>query len=80
MEAGQRGFTGLGAHPTAQDHRVLAALAECAGEPVEVGDPFGEDQAVPPALQSFGDIVGDLPGAGLVGDQVPVDRDDPARR
>jgi hypothetical protein len=35
---------------------------------------------MPPPLQGFSDIVGDLPGAGLVGDQVPVDRGDPARR
>jgi hypothetical protein len=49
------------------------------GEPVEVGDPFGEDQAVPTPPQSFGDIVGDLPSAGIIGDQIPVDRSDPAR-
>ena len=31
---------GLGAHPAAPDHRILATIARCAGESVEVGDPI----------------------------------------
>jgi hypothetical protein len=79
MEAGQRGDTGLGAHPAAQCHRIPATLEQYHGEPVTVGDPLGENQAAPTAPQSFSDIVSDLPRPGLVSNQIPVDRGDAAR-
>src|SRR4051794_6694378 len=45
---------------------------------VQVPGPLGEHQAVPTTGQSGNHIVGDLTGASVVGDQVPVDGGDAA--
>ena len=45
MEADQRGGPCLGTRPAAQYHRIPTTLAQHDGEPVNVGDPLGEDQA-----------------------------------
>jgi len=38
---------------------VVFTLAECPGEMVEVRDPLGEHQAVPPAPQGGGYVIGE---------------------
>jgi hypothetical protein len=58
----------------------VAPLTQRGGESVDVGGPLGQHQAVPSPAQRLGDVVGNLPGAGVVGDQVAVDGGDPARR
>ena len=78
LEPGEGGGAGLGAHAAAQDDRSCPCVAQSCGEPLEVGGPLGEHQAVPPAGQGLGDVGDDLGGACVVGDQVPVDRGHPA--
>jgi hypothetical protein len=52
--------------------------AERGGEAAEVFGPLGEDQAVPSATEGGEHIGDDLCGAGVVGDEVAVDRGHPA--
>jgi hypothetical protein len=63
-----------------QDNRVVFTVAERPGEMVEVCDPLGEYQAVPPSPQGCDYVVGDLRGAGIVSHKVAVDGRDPAWR
>jgi hypothetical protein len=80
LEAGKGRRAGPGAHPAAQHDRVVRSVPEGCGEPVEVAGPLGEYQAVPSPGQCLGDVIGDLGGSAVVGDQVPVDRRHAARR
>jgi hypothetical protein len=47
VEPGEGSGAGFGAHPAAQDDRVMSCGAQCVGEAVEVGGPLGEHEAVP---------------------------------
>jgi hypothetical protein len=40
---------------------------------VQVLGPLGKHEAVPAMGQGGYDVIGDLPGAGVVGDQIAVD-------
>jgi len=51
LEAGEGSGAGFGTHPAAQDHRVVSAVVKGVGEPVEVGGPLSEDEAVPPLFE-----------------------------
>jgi hypothetical protein len=64
--------------PSAEHDRVMPALAQHGHEPVQVLGPLGEHEAVPAASEGGDDVVCDLAGAGVVGDQVAVDRCDAA--
>src|ERR1019366_2330969 len=80
LETGEGGGPGFGAHSAAQHNRVVALVSQSVGEPLEVGGPLGQHQAVPSPGQRLANVGGDLVSAAVVGDQVPVDRGDSARR
>jgi hypothetical protein len=63
----------LGAHPAAKKNRVVPGLAQQAGELFQMAGPVGEDQAVAVLAERGEDVRDDLPGALLVGGQVPAD-------
>jgi hypothetical protein len=56
----------------------VAAFPQRSSEPVDVSGPLGQHQAVPAAVQCLDDVGGDLASAGVVGNQVAVDRGDAA--
>ena len=78
LQAGKSGGAGFGAHPAAKYYRVVPAVPECVGDPVEMPGPLGQHQAVPASVQGRVHVAGELGGAGVIGDQVPVDRCHPA--
>ena len=57
----------------------MAAIAQSAGELVEVAGPLGQHQAVPATVECLSDITCYLGGPGLVGGQVFVNGCDSAR-
>jgi hypothetical protein len=69
-----------GAHRALQHERLMSSCGEHGGECLDVGDPTGEDQAVAPAFQSRGDIVGNQRVAWLVKGQPSVYLGQRARR
>jgi hypothetical protein len=73
LQAGQRRRAALGAHPAAEDDRVVPGLAQQAGELFRMAGPVGEDQAVAVLAECGEDVRDDLPGALLISGQVPVD-------
>src|SRR6266516_5273292 len=79
LQAGEGGCACFGAHATPQDHRVMAAIAQSAGELVEVAGPLGQHQAMPATGERLSDISRHLGGPGLVGAQVSIDGCDSAR-
>ena len=78
LQAAQRRRAGLGAHPAAEDDRVVPGLAQQAGEPFRVAGPVGQDQAVAVLAEGGENVRGYLPGALLVSGHVPVDDCHPA--
>ncbi len=73
LQAGLRRGAALGAHPAAEDNRAMPGLAQPTGEPFQLAGPIGEDQAVAVLAKCGKDVQDDLPGALLIGGQVPVD-------
>ena len=72
------GRAGFGIRPAAQDHRVVAAFAQRSSESVDVSGLPGQHQAVPTLAQCRDDVIDDPSSAGVVGNQVVVDRGDAA--
>src|SRR5712692_67761 len=46
LQAGKGGGTGFGAHPAAENYRVVPAVPQGVGDPVEMPGPLGQHQAV----------------------------------
>jgi len=78
-QAGEGGCACFGAHAALQDHRIMATIAQRAGELIEVTGPLGQHQAVPATGECLSDITYLLGGPGLVGGQVLVNGCDTAR-
>src|SRR5215212_6070580 len=78
FETREGGGPGLGPHAAAEDDWFMPAKAQRGHQPVQVLGPLGEYEAVPATSESGHDVIGDLSGAGPVGDQIAVDRRDAA--
>jgi hypothetical protein len=61
------------AHAAAQHDRIERPLLELVGEPLDVGCPLGEQQAVTAPIQRGDHVVDDLGEAGVVGHEIAVD-------
>jgi hypothetical protein len=78
LEPFEGGRPGLGTHAATQHDRLVSPLHQRGDEAVEMFGPLGEHQAVPAASQGGRDVIHDLAGSDLVGDQVAIDGGDAA--